>query len=75
MSINDKEYERKCLQRIPAFTLATSKCGCCCFVDGTFRGSSRRRIGFEMGECVYLVVNASFDAFTILAKNIGRALT
>jgi hypothetical protein len=59
MSINDKEYKRKCLQGILASTLTTAQCGCCCFLDGFYRGSSRRKNRCGMGKCVYLVVNAS----------------
>jgi len=63
MSINDKEYKRKCLQRIPAFTLTTSKCGCRCFVDGLSRGVSRRK-NRDGGMCISCC-ECIIDAFII----------
>jgi hypothetical protein len=70
MPINDKEYKRKCFQGIPAFTLTTSKCGCCCFVDWFSRGASRRKIRSGMGKCVYLVVNASMTLFNLSTSTV-----
>ena len=56
MSINDKEYKRKCLQGIPASTLATSKCGCCCVVGTSLRDRVNRDEGMQDWGLVHILL-------------------